>query len=866
MKKVITDLKSGRYILHFSLLVICTVIFFSFNSAEDAVISKNNMSPEWNAFHTVSLQDDYTVGIPVQGEEGITETVQEIMDREAMLPADHYLKPKPKTNPEFEIEMPEKQVNPNAPDVSQWPPLSEEEAKKEIQQTDNPQTIGANFQGPKLSESGYLPPDTQGDVGPTQALIPANGRIKVYSKAGVVGGLNSDLDVFFNSVRNGAGISDPHVRYDRLTQRWYVVAINVQSAPNRIVIARSSGPTITNTASFTFFQFAANLPGALNGFADYPTLGVDKNALYIGMNMFNAALTAFIGCNGYVINKANLNAGTLTTTGFTLFTNGGATGPYTPQGVQNDDPTSTEGYFVGVDPYVYSSLCVMRVINPGTTPSVSSNYSITVPTTGAPESAPQTGSTKRLDALDDRLFAAELHKNKITGAQTLWTAHNLEVNSSGVASSTGSRNGCRWYELTNMTSTPSLLQSGTLYDPAASNPRYYWIPSVAMSGQGHMALGCSSAGLIYRPEAQVAGRYRTDASGTTQSPTLAQSSSTVYGVQSGTTQRWGDYSQTVVDPNDDMTMWTFQEYCDATNSWSVRAIQLIAPPPASPSASNITNIQTGQASVNIVITGTSVSNSEFFDPGNDVGGPGYANRIAASISGSVTVNSITFNSPTQVTLNISTVGSPAGLKNITVTNPDGQSRTGNNLINVTAPPTLNLTAYIQGFYNPSSNTMVRDTMTVFLRNNTVPYAVVDQAKAYLTTTGTGSYVFNNAVNGVNYYLQLKQRNLIETWSKSPGQSFTASVLNYDFTSATAQAFGSNQINVDNSPVKFASYNADANQDGIVDLGDGGLIDNDAFNFVTGYIATDADGDGLVDLADATLADNNTNNFVQKVTP
>ena len=866
MKKVITDLKKGRYFLHFSLLVICTVIFFAFNSAEDAVISSNNMSPEWNAFHTVSLQDDYTLGIPVQGEPGITVTVQEIMDREAMLPADIYLKPKPKTNPEFEIEMPEKQVNPNAPDVSQWPVLSEDEVKKEIQQTDNPQTIGTNFQGPKLSESGYLPPDTQGDVGPTQVLIAANGRIKVYNKAGVVGGLNSDLDVFFNSVRNGAGISDPHVRYDRLTQRWYVVAINTQAGPNRVVIARSSGPTITNLASFTFFQFTANLPGSLSGFADYPTLGVDNNALYIGMNMFNNNVTAYLGTNGYVVNKSNLNAGSLTVTAFTLFSNGGASGPQTPQGVQNDDPNSTEGYFVGVDPYVYSVLSVKRVINPGATPSVSGNYAITVPSTGAPETAPQTGSTKRLDALDDRLFAAELHKNKITGAQTLWTAHNIEVNSSGVASSSGSRDGCRWYELTNMTSTPALLQSGTLFDPAGSNPRYYIIPSVAMSGQGHMALGCSSAGLANRPEVQVAGRYRTDAAGTIQSPTLAQSSTSVYGVQGGTTQRWGDYSQTVVDPNDDMTMWTFQEYCDATNSWSVRAIQLIAPPPATPSASNVTDIMQGLPSVNIVITGNSISNSEFFDPGNDAGGPGYANRIAASISGTVTVNSITFNSPTQVTLNISTVGSPTGLKNITVTNPDGQNRTGNNLINVTAPATLNLTAYIQGFYNAGSNTMVRDTMTVFLRNNTAPYAVVDQAKVYLSNTGTGVYVFNNAVNGVNYYLQLKQRNLIETWSKSPGQSFTASVLNYDFTTASAQAYGSNQIIADNSPVKYAAYNADANQDGIVDLADGGMIDNDAFSFITGYVVTDADGDGLVDLADATLADNNTNNFVTKSIP
>ena len=38
--------------------------------------------------------------------------------------------------------------------------------------------------------------------------------------------------------------------------------------------------------------------------------------------------------------------------------------------------------------------------------------------------------------------------------------------------------------------------------------------------------------------------------------------------------------KTDVDPNDDMTMWTIQEFCNGTNTYGVRAVQLIAPPPA----------------------------------------------------------------------------------------------------------------------------------------------------------------------------------------------------------------------------------------------------------------------------------------------
>jgi hypothetical protein len=180
-----------------------------------------------------------------------------------------------------------------------------------------------------------------------------------------------------------------------------------------------------------------------------------------------------------------------------------------------------------------------------------------------------------------------------------------------------------------------------------------------------------------------AGRLRTDALGTVQAPTLVQGSTFDYFTGVTNPERWGDYSQTVVDPNDDQTLWTFQEYANATNSWGLRVTQLVAPPPVVPATANPASIGQGQASVNVVITGVSAGGSEFFDPGPDTGGPGFPNHLASSVSGGVTVNSVTFNSPTQYTMNISTVGTPAGAKDVTVTNPDGQNRTGVGILTVT---------------------------------------------------------------------------------------------------------------------------------------------------------------------------------------
>ncbi|MFZ1323297.1 MAG: hypothetical protein WAT71_17210 [Ignavibacteria bacterium] len=178
---------------------------------------------------------------------------------------------------------------------------------------------------------------------------------------------------------------------------------------------------------------------------------------------------------------------------------------------------------------------------------------------------------------------------------------------------------------------------------------------------------------------------------------------------------------------------------------------------------------------------------------------------------------------------------------------------------------LDLTAFIEGFYNSGSNTMIKDTVRVYLRNVSSPYPTVDSAKGILNNSGTGSFIFNNAINGVNYYLKITHRNAIETWSTS-GNSFTNNLLTYNFSNAASSAFGSNMISIDNSPVRFGFYSGDVSRDGVVDLTDGGLIDNDAFNFVSGYINTDVNGDDIVDLGDAVFTDNNAFNFIAAVTP
>jgi hypothetical protein len=88
-------------------------------------------------------------------------------------------------------------------------------------------------------------------------------------------------------------------------------------------------------------------------------------------------------------------------------------------------------------------------------------------------------------------------------------------------------------------------------------------------------------------------------------------------------------------------------------------------------------------------------------------------------------------------------------------------------------------------------------------------------------------------------------------------------MNYNFTTSQSQAFGNNLILKGS---KYCIYSGDVNQDGIVDIGDISLIDNNVFSVTTGYNTSDLNGDNIVDISDLEIADNNAFNFVGRIIP
>ena len=647
-------------------------------------------------------------GITTFGSSAVSETVSDIMARQIL-----GAKNPRSVEAEKEKEYPDRHNLPqnlNSPGVSSY--SSKLKISNSPNQVNSSATIskGLSFTGGTLTGGGAYPPDNMGSVGPTQYIVCINSIVTSFNKTtGLADGvLNITTDNFFASVMStasGTFTSDPHIRYDRLTKRWIFIIIDVPSGTgsvaNRVLVGVSADSTITPSTVIKFFYYQNS-----GNFIDYPTLGIDKNAIYIGGNLFNLAGTAFLGTIGLVVQKTSImGSGPMVSTKFTL--GGASSGIYTPQGVDNlYDLTATEGYFIGVDAGTYGILDLVRVLNPGSgSPSVSAAVTITVPTTYAPGTffAKPGSSSYNLDPDDERLFAAMIRNGHI------WTAHHIETTNTGVGSSSGTRISARWYDLINYKTgfTPALNQSGTVFSNAltTTRDRNFGYPTISANGQGHALMGFTIAGYYSYANAGYTYRLANDPAGTMTAPDSNTASSTSYNPGDGSPHRWGDYSMTEVDPTDDMTFWTIQQYCNGTNNYGCRVSSFKAPAPA-PLISATPNVLGAGSNLTLLLKGdtTTTTGLGFYEPGS-----GFSKHLSVSIDGNITVNSISYVSPGTILITVNTTGATDGARIVTVTNPDGQVVSSGSILtyHIASSPVLavtptSLTGFNYSFgYGPS---------------------------------------------------------------------------------------------------------------------------------------------------------------------
>jgi subtilisin-like proprotein convertase family protein len=281
------------------------------------------------------------------------------------------------------------------------------------------------------------------------------------------------------------------------------------------------------------------------------------------------------------------------------------------------------------------------------------------------------------------------------------------------------------------------------------------------------------------------------------------------------------------------------------NNWSLTL------PVSYPGCSSLSNAITVNAGSAPVITSFSPSGG---NAGSTViiSGSGFTNATSVLFNG--VAASFTVNNDNQIT---ATVPANSGNGSISVTTACG---TGASNTGYLTAITLNLKLFIEGFYTGSGimravlSAGVCDTIQVDLYTSSAPYTQMFSAKSTINLTGNGSFIFPYGVYNNSWYIVVKHRNSIETWSGTaipfPGTSNT-----FDFTTGIAQAYGNNLVNMGSG--KYAIRSGDVNRDGIINIDDYTAVQNSLTGFSSGYILPDITGDGIVESTDYVVVENNS---------
>ena len=427
--------------------------------------------------------------------------------------------------------------------------------------------LGTSFNTITRQQTGFIPPDPIGAAGPNHLVDAVNANIQFYTKSGVQQD-SKTLDTFFGQTASHF-LFDPKVLYDNSAGRFLVVADELAGAGtgiktddvSRIHVAVSDDSDPNGTwYSFSFNSLLSD--GTNNYWGDYPTVGVDEQAIYVSENFFPTESGGNALSRMWIIPKANFystgatptvtftNPNAATGFGFDVFT-------WQPAQVIGDINGATTGtYLVGYSGLHFNSgpnagqevVEVLRVDNPlNATPTYTASQILVGDiSSNVHVDAPQSGSGTAINTGDERALQALWYNNHLYATTTVnpgngqATAHWFDFNATGVGAVT-------------------LAQQGNIDGEDIAPGTHTFFPSVAVNTQGTIAFGfAASAPSIF------AGSYFTqhtaaDASGTVENSQVLRAGLDSYAlIDNIGRNRWGDYTGISVDPAND-SFWAFNE-------------------------------------------------------------------------------------------------------------------------------------------------------------------------------------------------------------------------------------------------------------------------------------------------------------------
>lgn len=418
-----------------------------------------------------------------------------------------------------------------------------------------------NFDG-MGNGSGYVPPDTHGDVGFNHYYQVVNCSYAIYNKSGVkIFGPVGNSSVW-SGMPNNSNDGDAIVLFDELANRWIFSQFSLpngsSTAPFYMMIAVSQTPDPMGSWYRWEYEFSA-MP-------DYPKFGIWPDGYYMSTNNFSGG---WVGNGAYAFDRLAMLAGDpdAVRISFTLPPGGDGFISLLPADCDGAFPApGTPNYFAFIRTDSPQRLGVYEFHADFATPANSTFGNLTYlnvnpfNTLGWGSGIPQKGSPQLLETLGDRLMY-RLQYRKFNGYASMVLNHTVNA---GMGNA-----GIRWYELRSSGTPWSIYQQAT-YAPD-NNSR--WMGSIAQDTAGTIAIGYSVSGPDLYPGIRYTGRLKSDPLNqmTIMEKAIVHGGGSQTGVWSGRS-RWGDYSALSIDPSNPTTFWYTQEYYVTTSSssWQTR--------------------------------------------------------------------------------------------------------------------------------------------------------------------------------------------------------------------------------------------------------------------------------------------------------
>ena len=420
-----------------------------------------------------------------------------------------------------------------------------------------PAPVG-NFKG--IPHTNWLPFDGTMAVGPDHVLASVNSSVAVFAKAGGPPLLQRTLSAWFsNVVPAGATVFDPKALFDQHAGRWVLLAVALTENPNRSWFVFSVSKSGSPLGAWWNYALDAAKDGttATSNWADYPSLGVDAQALYVTANMFR-----FDGNFQYakirVIPKAGPYAGgTVPFRDLVRMRNEDGSFAFTIQpchtyGAPQVEYLINSTYPTTTNP-TRNRLSLWSLTNPLATSPTLTRRSIATDPFGLPPDAEQQGGGTPLDTGDVRML------NAVCRGGSVWSALTTSHNWGGATNAAAAH----WFQVNPVSG--ALVQQG-IY---GARRRNYYYPAVMPDSNGNMTMVFCRSGPSEFASIHYTGRAAADPLGKLQPSALLKSGATSYvAFDSFGRNRWGDYNGIAADPVDGRMVWFFSGYAAGSNAWA----------------------------------------------------------------------------------------------------------------------------------------------------------------------------------------------------------------------------------------------------------------------------------------------------------